>query len=98
MDIKFPAILCMEYTAFQFTQWLACAEKEMFAVAELADGADFVSTGIVDTNPRTDIAGIFRRPDMDITSFCEQANHFTFWDEAFIRERDEQIWACRGLN
>ena len=98
MDIKFPAILSVEHTAFQLTERLARAEKEVFTVAELTDGADFVSTGVVDTNPRTDVAGIFRRPDMDITSFCEQANHFAFGDKAFIRERDEQVRAGRGLN
>ena len=52
MDIKFPAILCVEHTAFQLTEWLACAEKEVFAVAELADGTDFVSTGVMDATQR----------------------------------------------
>ncbi len=88
MDVKFPAILSVEHTTFQLTERLACAEKEVFTVAELAYGTDFVSTGVMDTNPRTYIAGIFRRPDMDIPGFCKQANHFTFWDKAFIRERD----------
>ena len=35
---------------------------------------------------------------MDIPGFGKQANHFTFWDKAFIRKRDEQVRACRRLN